>query len=1234
MPDINQIQNKILSLSPPKFQKFCDSYLYKKFEWTNIHTLGTKEGSDKTTIGVPDTFSRHADGTYTFAMYGTVRETDIPKKLKGDIEDCINPEKTKISVSEIKEIICCHVSTNISPALEKDLQILAGETTLTLIGLDVMSMDMSLPRFRFIAKDYLDIPLGTNQIYTVKGFIEAYDKNTTVAPLAVDFRFRSDIVKKIEDALNTSTVALVTGAPGIGKTKVSLEICNNFIDKEYNVLCVKSKGLGLYDDLSLMISEPGSYLIFMDDVNDIYDLRSVVALLIETKCPDVRIKVLATVRDYAKSKVSTLISELGSVSEISVPILTDTEIKLILVENFKVYNTFIQERIVGIAKGNIRLAVFASKLLEQDINYINDAVGIFKNYYGPIFAHESISVAAQKVLFIVALLQPLNVENDILLKKILHDFEISNSDFSNIISNLHDQELVDQYEYRIIRIEDQSFKDFLIYNALIEHKYIHIDQLLAIGFNLQPVKILSAIKTILRLFGSEENFKYVSDQVNKRWDAIPPEEEDNYLNSFFGLNPTKTLDILQKRIPSKVTSDFQISYDFFEKEKNNQYINSQEMQILSGFKKSDVLDQAIFLSIKLLYKNPNYFMDIYFVFTKEFLYDESSSFEHYEYQIKLFDTLVALRNNSNYNLDFLLIKVAEKLLQINFSGIKPTSKNTTVISYSFNLQLTDELEYLRNKIWLFLSEVYADSMLQKEVLRIFVSNIWSGDTQLISPIINFDIKCIMENFIKKWNKPSDIEIFVLNHFMNKVANLKLDINTVEYKNIYDNLPMNSYFTILQKYYFNGDFDSQQECLKSKISSLVTNFALHDFKILFEIAHNIEHDRDISPRSCNVIGNNLKLAIENCNVPLILDVLNAYFESQAPFSDICVNLIDTIYKKYDFKTIYDILDGNNYPKKNIWLLRIFSNIHADEINLETSILLRNFVASQTEMENPRVPFLSTVKLFSVLDSSIISFVTDQVCLLSSRNAQIANNYVFPYFSNPIQLMEIFKDSIGQLQNLYRIIHGQNNFDYEFGLLLALINYDFQYWNVYTKEIANYQEKPENLFLHIWDEENYKDYIDVAFENLIMAHENASIGYEIYQELFPKNVKPKIRNRIKKWIASYIEMNIKDKNRIHKIFFYYISNDNADNKLFFIDVFLQHNKNFSDFQTLPLLPTYQFFSGSEIPLIDAQIGFLELLLNSDSLKYKFENKHFIMKKIQEIQKHRLDAKFSEYQEERLL
>lgn len=68
-----EIQSAILSLGPGEYQCLCSEYSIKKFKFNNMHDLGSKEGTNKTTKGIPDSYSIDENQKYTLLMYGIVK---------------------------------------------------------------------------------------------------------------------------------------------------------------------------------------------------------------------------------------------------------------------------------------------------------------------------------------------------------------------------------------------------------------------------------------------------------------------------------------------------------------------------------------------------------------------------------------------------------------------------------------------------------------------------------------------------------------------------------------------------------------------------------------------------------------------------------------------------------------------------------------------------------------------------------------------------------------------------------------------------------------------------------------------------------------------------------------------------------------------------------------------------------------------------------------------------------
>lgn len=169
------IKSCILStLEGGGFQDLCDTLLCAE-GYEGIFSLGMKAGTLKTTIGNPDTYFRSKSGKYIFVAY-TKEQTNINKKIKEDIEKCLDHEKTGVDIKDIEKIICCHTSSTLKAGDDQALRELCGfyGIELELYGIDRIA-DKIYRNYPYIAKDKLNLSIDSNQIFPMEEFIKRYD---------------------------------------------------------------------------------------------------------------------------------------------------------------------------------------------------------------------------------------------------------------------------------------------------------------------------------------------------------------------------------------------------------------------------------------------------------------------------------------------------------------------------------------------------------------------------------------------------------------------------------------------------------------------------------------------------------------------------------------------------------------------------------------------------------------------------------------------------------------------------------------------------------------------------------------------------------------------------------------------------------------------------------------------------------------------------------------------------
>jgi hypothetical protein len=293
--------------------------------YTNINPIGSVIGADKVRKATPDTFIKQSNGRYVFFEH-TTQKDNVYGKIDGDLDKCFDKKKTGISPEDIQEVVICHTS-NLYP---DEVNTLAEKCRMKCINLNIygngtISFDL-FNEFPDLAREFLGIEIDTGQIITSEKFVANNIKLAT--RLNTAFHFHAEEIKLILDGLENEDLAIISGRPGIGKTRLALECCNQFkkLHPEYDVWCISNKGLDLVNDLHAYFSEKGQFLILVDDANRISQFEHIMHLLREQR-EDQQIKVISTVRDYALTKIHKLSEQNSGRIEVELMQLEDKQIK-------------------------------------------------------------------------------------------------------------------------------------------------------------------------------------------------------------------------------------------------------------------------------------------------------------------------------------------------------------------------------------------------------------------------------------------------------------------------------------------------------------------------------------------------------------------------------------------------------------------------------------------------------------------------------------------------------------------------------------------------------------------------------------------------------------------------------------------------------------------------------------------------------------------------------------------
>ena len=250
---------------------------------------------------------------------------------------------------------------------------------LTIFGVDEIAQQI-YSKYPTLAKDFFSISVDTNQIMPVDEFINLYDLNEMAAPLKTVFLGRDEEIDSIYNSLSENKVTVIHGKAGVGKTRIVVEAIKKFASCEgFELLCVKNNNLPLYEDLISRTGKPTKYLFFIDDANELAGLSQVIQYTTKNS-NGYEVKVILTVRDYAKKEVLRSIRTYTIPQLIQINPFLDDNIKMFLDVNLGIKNDIYIDQIIRIAEGNPRIAYMAGKLAKdtQSFSAITDATQVYE----------------------------------------------------------------------------------------------------------------------------------------------------------------------------------------------------------------------------------------------------------------------------------------------------------------------------------------------------------------------------------------------------------------------------------------------------------------------------------------------------------------------------------------------------------------------------------------------------------------------------------------------------------------------------------------------------------------------------------------------------------------------------------------------------------------------------------------------------------------------------------------
>ncbi len=1218
-----------MQLEGGAFQKLFDEYLYKKYNFKNIQTLGVQTGTNKSTKGTPDTYVFTEDGKYILINYGSVNAQPADK-IKADILSCFDTAKLSLKKEKIKKIICGHRSTNIHIEQFSEIMELLNGIEIELIGIDTLSHDLAW-RYPHIAKNKLGVEIDTNQFFDIEDFVKAYDANGINAPIDCDFLHRKKEIDSTCESIRNNTVTVLTGPSGIGKTRLAIEACRAQNDKEYKVFCVLSNGNFLYEDIKFYINNPGKYLVFLDDANMVVSLDNVLQTLLKLPT-EYEIKILITVRDYAKERVISILSRFCRPKIIEIGRFTDKEIKDILKKDLGISEPDYLSVISEIANGNARLAFLAGiRFVEEGYQAIRNAEDIFRNYYGCIIEAAKLTKDDIIMLFLITVAGPIKREGNRLYIDLKKQYGVEIKE-DETVEKLYSLELIDWYKNEITKVSDQSFGNYILYYVLFEKRWIDIESLITTAFPLYKNKVVYALKTIIKIFNSEEVAHYIKNSIISAWNNAPDEQEMDYLEAFHNVNPDKALCTIKRKIEKENNLNFDLLSFDLDSKKNNHSISTKEIEILGGFKYTESFDDSIELLLTYFEKRPDLIMDFYFVICDRILFDKYSRNNEYKNEIVVMDRLwEATNEGTNHNFSILYIHVAQYALKTEFYDIEEVRNSGSVNLVGMTIVFNEEIALLRNKIWKTLGILRAQNEYVNLTNEIFSEVQFSClDKKDSMAYLQSDFDTIFAEIIKK----NDIDFFdarIIDRYREVACQIDSPIDE-RYLLSENNRDFRLYKILSGDHIISMTTEENEKKRKLIIADEIETYSIENYTDLFKTCYFLQDT--IGERNLWHLSRGLDIVFEllETNPDLYVCVFEEYLNNKAPFRLNGYRQVGFLLTIIGYQRTYCLLNGTEYRGKDTWLSLIWERINESDITDTVVHDYSSFSEKNLDGDNPIVPSVELLTKFGERDITLRNNILKRI----AKNASLSAAFLkYTYRDDDIKaILALFKDDIDILSKIYlNALEKSNQVDYGGKLFIKIFEQRPKIWEEYVNWVkahvysVGYEQK---IFDLIWFSEQWQECIKYAYS--VMIDDDMVLFIEHPARLLfggtgqESNI---VCNRKKQWLFGSLHENVKDLSKSRKLIDVVV-NVMPHWKLEFILEYLKGNKNIEDFKKINLFSRYASWSGSEIPLIINKIQFLRKLKEKLKGAVYIEHREYLEEYIRSFEEYERNVELSEYME----
>lgn len=1197
MSKIQEIEGKLLTVNDAVFQDLCDAYiaLVDPLCVDGVHRSGSVAGKQKTKKGTPDSYFQTTSNLYVLLEYTTIspvpNRNPLLNKIKKDIDKCANSEITGIAKEQIAKLVYC-LNSQLSLAEDNELKQYSRMQGITLEIKSLSTLALGLySKANHLAKEFLNIAIDTGQILPTQAFVQAYEQSGYATSLSNQFVAREKETAELEAMIISSPITIITGVPGVGKTKLVMEVFDKFSksNSNYWLYCIDNRHIPIYDDLKSYLAPDKNYILFIDDANrQLSNVKQILSLLKDQRSGELHI--VMTVRDYAFEEINghTL---MWDPSILKLEKFTDEQLTTLLQsKDFNIQNPDYIKRLLEIAEGNPRLAIMGAKVAigSQNLNSLNDVSDLYDRYFSnaldaEIFKDEMLL----KTLGIVSFFNAINKQDDVFYEKLMQNFQLDRFAFEEALVKLEQHELIESStDLSMVRISEQVLGTYFFYRTFFKHPVLPFDEILQNYFFSHHYRVKETIIPANNTFGYDNVNDKINPYLDKFWKQVQDEQDNavKYLDIFWLYKQDDALGFVYKKIeslPAQETLDFL----FDEKEANYGYHDRDPfLHILLSFYTHILpnLTQALELGACYIERNPKCYTHWVKQIKDAFIFNRED--EHYGYyrQLKLVEFLCNKSKVFSETLRAgLFFDVAPMLMKTSFNVVAGARKRNSMSFYRYNLHLSKPLKRIRSKIWKSLRGYFRKH--QPQAL-LFIHNYLQRTPDKVRQVFEFDLP-FLKGLIHDFFKPDIfMHAYLVQDFIRWFKRMK--ISDEDFGMLLDkfNSPIYKTYSLLSFDWLRSrseedtrlDYKVFQERKEKEIR---TNFSFADSKAFKQFYKEyIEIDNGL-----NVFGSTYRLSF---SLDIVME--EAFKKSKTALNyikHIALSQNETKYVPYRvfgllaadqkaYEKFYDFIISKNLLEKDWWLNNWFHWLPEDKV---TKLLADRYLELFRQTTVLTYVNLEGLNKFEAVSKGFIIHLLE---LVYERNS--AKELSIRFYDLFDHHLHLFKEHIDLAKKMYLQQQSYaDHFDHDFKDFLEILKIDpkflLEYLAHWTDNKYYLSMREEKGLSIVWKHPDASALIEEALDWVAANHH-----YYIREEfatVFFENVSADFVDTAKSFLKFYLNKHFNDRVKVNMVFDSVRScfPDAMENLLLH---FLKIQPSFELFEKLEWTPHFYMGSGDTI------------------------------------------------------